>query len=146
MESSNEIFSEKVVDNIKKGDLSDILQGICSIKEDDTLILNYIYFRCIANVETYDHILNYITNNIEKVLLRNNEFNVHVNMKNLTLSDIDKHKSFFQYISIVLKEKYPKKLAKCYVYNAPFVFSQLYNVICMFIDKDTQKKIELVKK
>ena len=49
-----------------------------------------------------------------------------------------------QYISVYFQEKYPKKLSKCYVYNSPFVFNQLYNILCMFIDKETQKKIELV--
>ena len=45
-----------------------------------------------------------------------------------------------------LKDKYPEKLAKCYVYNAPFIFTQIFNIVSMFIDKETQKKIELVKK
>ena len=65
-------------------------------------------------------------------------------MKNLTIVDIDKHKLFIQCISVYFQEKYPQKLGKCYVYNSPFVFNQLYNIICMFIDKETQKKIELV--
>jgi hypothetical protein len=65
-------------------------------------------------------------------------------MKKLSISDIDKHKGFIQYISLYFQEKYPNKLAKCYIYNSPFVFNQLYNIICMFIDKETQKKIELV--
>lgn len=152
MESLNEIFldnietnsSKKIVDKIKKGEWCDILKGLCSIKENK-VILNYIYFKNVAKDETYICILNYITNNIDQVLLTNNEFIVHVNMKNLTLTDIDKHKEFIQYISGYLKAKYPQKLAKCYIYNASFVFSQIYNIICLFIDKDTQQKIELVK-
>ena len=67
-------------------------------------------------------------------------------MKSLTLSDVDKHKIFIQNIAVFLKEKYPNKLEKCYVYNAPFVFAQIYNIVSIFIDKDTQKKIELVNK
>ena len=87
----------------------------------------------------------YITNNIDNILLTNNEFVVHVSMKKITLSDIDKHKIFIQNISTFLKEKYPDKLLKCYVYNAPYVFKQIFNIISVFIDKETQKKIELVK-
>jgi hypothetical protein len=67
-------------------------------------------------------------------------------MKNLNIIDIDKHKSFIHNIAGFLKEKYPQKLSKCYIYNAPFVFAQIYNIISLFIDKDTQKKIELVNK
>ena len=151
MDSLNEIFSEtfensseKIVDKIKKGEWNDILKGLCSSKEN-SIILNYIYFKHIAKQETYTYILNYITNNIDKVLLTNNEFIVHVNMKNLTIIDIDKHKEYIKLISEFLKNKYPEKLGKCYVYNAPFIFTQIFNIVSMFIDKDTQKKIQLVK-
>jgi ribosomal protein S17E len=66
-------------------------------------------------------------------------------MKKISLSDIDKHKIFIQNISTYLKEKYPDKLLKCFIHNAPFVFKQIFNIISTFIDKETQKKIELVK-
>jgi hypothetical protein len=153
MNSLNYIFSdnfensssEKILDKVKKGQWNDILEGLCSIKENN-IILNYIYFKYIAKDETYSYILNYITNNIDKVLVTNNEFIVHVNMKNLTIVDVDKHKEYIAYISDILKDKYPDKLAKCYVYNAPFIFTQIFNIVGMFIDKETQKKIELVKR
>ena len=153
MESLNEIFSEnienssseKIIEKVIKGEWNDIFKGLCTIKEN-CVILNYIYFKHIAKQETYNYILNYITNNIDKVLLSNNEFIVHVNMKNLTIVEIDKHKEYIKYISEFLKDKYPEKLAKCYVYNAPFIFTQIFNIVSMFIDKETQKKIELVKR
>jgi hypothetical protein len=153
MDSLNEIFSdnfensssEKIIDKVKKGEWNDILQGLCCIK-GNSVILNYIYFKHIAKDQTYRYILNYITNNIDQVLLSNNEFIVHVNMKNLTIVEIDKHKEYIKFISEFLKDKYPEKLAKCYVYNAPFIFTQIFNIVSMFIDKETQKKIELVKR
>jgi len=151
MDLSNEIFSEnntnnsseKIKDKVRKGEWDDILKGLCYIKEN-CIILNYIYFKNIANDETYNYILNYITNNIDNVLNTNNYFIVHVNMKNLTMNDINKHKNFIQVMSSILKEKYPEKLLKCYVYNAPFIFAKIFNIVSIFIDKDTQKKIELV--
>ncbi len=153
MDSLKEIFSdniennssEKIRDKVKKGEWSEILNGLCFIKEN-SIILNYIYFKHVAQEQTYAYILNYITNNIDNVLTKNEDFIVHVNMKNLTLVDIDKHKQFIQYISGFLKDKYPEKLAKCYVYNAPFIFSQIFTIVSMFIDKETQKKIVLVSK
>jgi hypothetical protein len=65
-------------------------------------------------------------------------------MKNLNISDVDKHYKFIQHISVLFKERYHNKLTKCFVYNAPFVFSQILNMISIFIDKETQSKIELV--
>lgn len=137
--------SEKIIDKIKNGEWSYILNNLCSINKN-MIILNYIYFKHFATSQTYNFILNYITNNIDNVLLKNDEFIVHVNMKHLTLVDIDKHKEFIQNISGFLKDKYPEKLKKCYIYNAPFVFTQIFNIVSMFIDKDTQKKIEVVNK
>lgn len=151
MEVSNKLFShnketsEKIIDKIKNGEWIYILNELCLINENK-LILNYIFFKHFATKQTYDFILNYITNCIDNILINNNEFIVYVNLKSLTIVDIDKHKQFIQNISGFLKDKYPEKMKKCYIYNAPFVFTQVFNIISMFIDKDTQKKIELVNK
>ena len=153
MELANDMFSEnientsseKIIDKVRNGNWNDIFKGLCCIKENN-IVLNYIYFKYIANDETYSYIMNHITNNIDQILQTNNEFSVHVNMKSLTIVDIDKHKEFIQQISLFLKDNYPNKLEKCYVYNAPFMFSNFFNIVSMFIDKETQKKIELVNK
>ena len=71
----------------------------------------------------------------------NDNFVVHVNMKSLGVSDFEKHKLFIQNISDYFKQRYDGKLLKCYIYNAPFVFAQIFNVIVSFIDKETQGKI-----
>ena len=147
---SNEIFienmdtfSESIVLKIKKGEWEDIFKGLCYIN-DNSIVLDYKYFKHFAVKETYSLILNYISNQFDNVLTNNQNFIIHINMKNLTISDIDKHKLFIQNMSTFFKEKYPNKLSKCYVYNAPFVFSQIYNIVSIFIDRDTQQKIELV--
>jgi hypothetical protein len=108
-------------------------------------MLNYTYFKYLATETTYNYIFMFITNNINTILLNNNNFILHVNMQKLSLGDIDKHQKFINNLSIVLKEKYPDKLLKCYIYNPPFMFKQMFNVISVFIDKETQEKIELVK-
>ena len=72
-------------------------------------------------------------------------FTVYLNMKSLTISQLDKHRNFLTQISSVLKARYPDTLSKCYVYDAPFVFSQLYNIISIFVDKETLCKIQIVK-
>jgi hypothetical protein len=142
-------YSEKIVSKIASkintGEWTGILEGLCSIK-DNAIVLDYIYFKHFATKITYSIILNHITNNIDIILSKNEKFNVHVNLKKLTLIDIDKHKEFIQDMSVYLKDKYPDKLSKCYIYNAPFVFSQIFNIVSLFIDKDTQTKIELVVK
>ncbi len=127
-------------------DLSkNVFANMCYIKENN-VVLNYIFFKLIAKEQKYNGILDYITNNIDKVLLKYPEFIVHVDMKNLTIVEIDKHKEYIKFVSEIFKNKYPRKLEKCYVYNAPFIFTQILHTVSMFIDKETQKKIILVKR
>lgn len=152
MEISNNLFidntdnsTEKIINKIKNGEWGYILNGLCYVNENK-LILNYIFFKHFASNQTYNFVLNYIIKNIDDILTNNSEFIVCVNLKHLTIVDIDKHKQFIQNISGYLKDKYPRKMQKCYIYNAPFVFNQIFTIISMFIDKDTQKKIELVNK
>jgi hypothetical protein len=148
---SNFLFSHTIQDNlsqqiirkIQNGQWTDILNKLCYIK-DNSIVLDYIYFKYFAHIDTYDIILYFITSNIDHILSNYTKFIVHVNLTNLTLIDIDKHKSFIQNISKYLKDTYPQKLEKCNVYNAPFVFSQFFRLVSLFIDKDTQRKIQLV--
>ena len=141
---TNDNNLEKIINKIKKGNLNDILSKLCLVNKN-TVLINYIYFKYLATETIYNFILTYITNNIDNILSTNNEFIVHVNMQKLSIGDIDKHKLFITNLSLVLKDRYPNKLLKCYIYKAPFMFKQIFNMISVFIDKETQEKIELVK-
>jgi prophage DNA circulation protein len=66
-------------------------------------------------------------------------------MNSITLLHIEKYFPFIQQISEVLKTTFPDKLNTCYIYNAPYIFSKLFSVVSMFIDKKTQQKIQLVE-
>ena len=136
--------SEKIIKKIKCGEWKDIIDGLCNVK-NNIIILDNTYFRFFATKDTYSIILSHITTNIDNILLEYDGFTVHINMKNLTMTDVDKHLKFIQHISVLFKEKYPNKLTKCFVHNAPFVFAQILNIVSMFIDKETHSKIELVK-
>lgn len=135
--------SEQIMSKIKNGDWTDILEKLCYVN-DNYAILDYKYFKHFAVTNTYTLIINYITTNLDDILKNYPCFNIQLNVKNLTIVDLDKHKLFIQQMSIYFKEKYPNKLLKCYIYNAPFIFSQLFNIVSKFIDKETQQKIELI--
>ena len=136
--------SENILYKIKTGEWDDILQGICCIK-NNIVVMDYTYFKYFGSVETYELIINLCCSQIDQYLINNDTVTVSLNLKSLTIAEIDKHKRFLQNIALVMSTKYPNKLQKCYIYNAPFVFSQLLNIICMFIDKETQSKFVLVK-
>ena len=73
------------------------------------------------------------------------KFNVHVNLQSFSIADADKHSSYVRSITGYFAEKYPDKLNKCYIYNASFVFETIFKIINNFMDKDTLKKLVLVK-
>jgi hypothetical protein len=150
MNSSNIFFEtpetpEIIVNKLKKGEWNDILNSLCKV-DANSMYLDYIYFKYFATKETYGILTNYIMSHINNILLAYDAFTVHVNMKTLTVLEIDKHMTFIQSISALLKESYSNKMNKCYVYNATFVFSKVLKLVSLFIDPETQQKIEVVTK
>uniref|UniRef100_A0A6C0KQ08 CRAL-TRIO domain-containing protein n=1 Tax=viral metagenome TaxID=1070528 RepID=A0A6C0KQ08_9ZZZZ len=138
------IKKEFIISKIQKGDLHFILNEFCFIN-NNYLILNYKYFKYFGCKETYKLILEYLTKKIDEILINNNLFTIYLNMNSLTISEIDKHYDFIKQMSFFFKQKYPNKLEKCFIYNTPFVFSQFYKIISIFLDKETQKKIEIIQ-
>ena len=120
------------------------LQNICQ-QNVNNIYLDYRYFKYLAHEDNYVIIIQHILSSIEDILKTHNQFIVHIFMKSLTISEIDKHKTFIYKLSDTLKQKFPDKLDTCFVYRAPFIFSHIYNIISIFIDKKTQKKIKVVE-
>ena len=136
---------EIIINKIKKGEWNDILNSLCRT-DGNSIYLDYIYFKYFATKETYEILTNYIMFHINAILSAYDTFTVHVNMKTLTIVEIDKHIAFIQSISSTLKETYSNRMKKCYVYNATFIFSKVLSLLSLFIDQETQRKVELVTK
>ena len=136
---------EVIMKKIQSGDWTFIMNNLCYIK-DNCIILDNQYFKYFATKETYEIILTYIFNSLDTILTTYDTFVVHINMKGLTVSDIDKHLQFIQNVSSLFKDKYPNNLTKCFVHNAPFVFSKLLKLLSLLIDPETRNKIEVLSK
>ena len=143
IENFDNSSSEKIISKIKNGQWQEIYDGLCNIHHENIRI-DYLYFKHFASKETYSLIYTLITNKIDSILKNNNNFTIYLNMKSLSLSELEKHMDFIHYISKLLRDKYPNKLLKCFIFNAPFVFSHLFNIISFLIDKETLSKIELI--
>ena len=125
----------------------EIMQKLCCNQKENHIVLNYSYFKYIIKNKLYswDEIIQYIVNVKRGVLLKNNsKFIIHMNINDLTLMDIDKYYLFIQKISQIMKDEFPEKMDICYIYNAPYIFSKLFSIVSVFIDKETQKKIKLM--
>ena len=122
----------------------EILNNLCFIQGGNNILLDYRYFKCFVPEKDYDNIFQYFFNLIKKVLEKNETFNIHVYIKSLAISDLDKYYAFISKISQIMKDAFPDKLNKCYIYNASFIFAQLIKIIAKFVDKKTQEKIQLI--
>lgn len=121
------------------------LNELCYINLDNDIILNYDYFRYIANSNTYHIIIQHIIDTFENCLSKQQTLTIHLYTKSLTLTELDKHLQFIKFFAETLKTRFPDKLEKCFVYDVSFVFYQCYSIISNFLDKKTQQKIQLIK-
>jgi hypothetical protein len=123
----------------------ELLSNLCFILDDsNNILLDYRYFKCFISPNDYDNIFQYFYSLIQRVLVNHSTFNIHIYIKSLSLGDIDKYYAFISKISEIMKNAFPDKLNKCFIYNASFIFSQLIKIISKFVDKKTQDKIKLI--
>ena len=125
-------------------DLPKLLSSMC-YTQDQIVAFDYVYYKKIANKDTYDLIIQAILYNIDNVLTQYEKFDCHITLKMMTIGDVDKHMGFWVKLTGVLRERYQSQLAKCYIYDIPAFFAQCYNLVKCFIDKVTQEKIQLVQ-
>jgi len=135
-------FSESISLKINENKLQELLYNFCHIKTNNEIIINYKYFKIISAFIDKKNILYYLIFIIDNILKSYNTFIVHVNIEKLTLLDIDKNRDCVESMSNVLKDRFPDKLDVCLIYEGSFIFKQIYNLLALFIDKKTLKKIK----
>ena len=141
----NEISKEKITHYVQNGKFGELLNLFCYVNENN-ITVDYYYFKYLGNVQTYDIFTNFVLGYIDRVLTTFDKFNVHVSIKKLSVLEINKHLNYIRFSSNLLKTKYQDKMGKCFIYNSSNMFSQIYEIMMPFIDKDTQEKIEIVSK
>jgi len=126
--------------------LKEILFLFCNVNEDNEMIIDYRYFKLLESINCLDkdYIIKYVMNHISLILKNQEHFVVHLCLHSLSLTDLEKHYTFMYKISEMLKTSFPDNLERCFIYKAPFIFSQFFSVISTFVDKKTLAKIELI--
>ena len=134
---------DSIILKIQEGDYDYILNNLCYIN-GETLVLDYEYFQHFANFDNYDMIISDIIEKIDIILSMHNKFVVYGNLNNLSLFEVFKHLYYIEKLSIILVDKYPYLLKKCYLCNVPCIFPLLLSIIKPFIDNGTDEKIILI--
>lgn len=123
--------------------MEELLKKFCHMENNNEIMINHDYLKKIKQYTSETTILNYMIFIIDSVLKKHTTFIANVYIDNLTLLDIDKNKYFIQNMRHILKEKFPDKLEICYIHNTPYLFSQLYSLLKVWVDKKTLAKIKL---
>ena len=91
------------------------------------------------------HILKTIQKSIDLSMKNSNnaEFCVWVNLTNIKKCRLSI--KFIIGISSLLKNAFPDKLYKCFLQNSSFIFRSIYTLIRRVIDKETRKKITILR-
>ena len=135
-------FSQSIV--LPSDNINDILHKLCYANEKE-IFVNYYIFKQIASASTYDAILTHMLNVIKETSSIYSTAVIHLYLKHLTIGDLDKHKPFMIHAISRLSIELPNTLDVCYCYKTPFVFSQIFTILCGFIDQETRNKIKIVK-
>ena len=120
------------------------MKSFCRCIQENHVVLDFRYFKYMASPETYDSLCEFLISVVQTAIDQCGIFRVSINMKLLSIGDIDRHKGFIFRIIQQLKTRFPDKLDKCNIHNAPFIINQLIMLIGPLIDKRTQDKISLV--
>jgi hypothetical protein len=142
----DKIDNKYIKTQMKQTNDLELIQSLCCAYKENHIIINYPYFKYITknNIYSGDEIIQYLINVMQNVLKEHKQFIIHLNTNNLNLIDVEKYYLFIQKVSQIMKDHFPEKMKTCYIYNAPYVFSKLFSIVSIFIDKDTQKKIKIM--
>ena len=106
----------------------------------ENVYLDYPMFKQQTNIShVTDHIITVLIN----ALTFKDKFILYLNVKSLSITDVEKYYSFMQYFSLIMKTMFPEKLLKCHIINTPSFFKQIFSVFSIFIDKHTLKKFHI---
>jgi hypothetical protein len=74
------------------------------------------FFKLIGNPNNYDFFLNNVMNQVEKILIHTNLFNLYFNIDTITLTDMDKYSTFFIKVA---------KIFSCNLLKSEYTFSRV---------------------
>jgi len=124
---------------------NEILNKMCFIQGNNNMILDYKIMKPVLQGSTYDIVFEHLINVTKEILLHNEFMVLHICLKGLSVTDMDKHRNFVLRIIKTFSEQFPNKLNVCNLYKTPAIFAQIFALISMFIDKVTINKIRIVK-
>ena len=127
---------------------TDFLRDFCfESQEKDSLILNYSSLSILLRTRTQDDIVAAIEQLVKDHMQRNGraEFVFHLFCTGMHMKGIHIHRNFIFRVTHMFRNTFPKELNACYVHDAPFIFSQVFEIIKPFLNKSMRRRIIIIK-
>ena len=104
-------------------------------------IIGNKFDKTIDNNLILSHIINVFNN---AILISETQFNcqqiiIKADLTGVSFNHIDT--DFIKTLTIILQNRYPDRLYKCYISNPPIIFTSVWNLIKKLIDKNTRDKV-----
>ena len=112
------------------------------------IIFNAKYFKKKNNGK-YDDLLSHILKTLSNGLLLSQQkntqtFDIQVYLDGIKATELDF--GFAKNFIIMIQQLFPNRLNKCYFHHAPGFFRLFFENLSIFIDKQTQNKVQFVTK
>lgn len=133
---------------VKRRLRTDFIRTLCFESQDhDSMILNYSSLPSLVRNHSQDEIVAAIEQDVkDHMRLRGlPRFVFHLFCTGMHLKNIHLHRNFIFRVTSMFKESFPTELAACYVHDAPFIFSQVFEMIKPFLNREMRQRIIVVK-
>jgi hypothetical protein len=126
-----------------------LLHSIFIIPNTNKIFFDYTLFKSYASPENYARIVEFISDKIVSCISAYGNYEVHANLDTFSVSACQRYKDVIQLFCnrcISNNSGYSKQLTVMYIYNAPYMFQQISNMLRPFIDYSVMGKIVLCDK
>ena len=128
----------------KPAELNNIMNNLCRVRNTYEIMIDFKYFKLVAKPDFYDTIIKYLVATIKYVLHTQHRAVLHINLKSMSLTDIDKYRTFISQISY--EQNILPSINSINIYNTGSIFATLINVVLGFLDKNTKQVLNSVLK
>jgi len=138
----------KVVDQVGLNNL--IEKTIYYEPGTNVLVLNYPVFKTFATNDICEEFTKYFIEMLEYGKTYYNNVELRINLDTLSITAIERYKSFIEMSMEILSEKYDDVIDACILYNAPSFTGQIINVFAGIVGKSRfntlQTKLTVISK
>lgn len=124
--------------------LTNIMDNLCCVRNAHDIMIDFKYFKLIAKPDFYETIIKYIVSTVKYVLHTQHMVVLHINLKSMSLTDIDKYKSFIAQIST--EQNVLPTINSINIYNTGSIFTTLIQIVLSFLDKPTKQVLNNILK